>query len=74
MWKEIFVWYNAAMTEKSTQILKIFSKIVINTNCLSLSLYSNQAEKEVKLNLNWGQTSKICRSEASKHLKTSLKH
>ena len=52
MWKEIFVWCNAAMTEKSTQILKIFSKIVINTNCLLLSSSSNQAEK---FNFNWGQ-------------------
>ena len=36
MWKEIFVCYNAAMTEKRRQILKIFSNIVINTNCLLL--------------------------------------
>ena len=26
-----------------------------------------------KIEFIWGQTSKICRSEASKHLKTSLK-
>ena len=38
---------------------------------LSLSLSSNEAEN---MNLNGGQTSKIFRSEACKHLKTSLKH
>ena len=66
-----FVWYNEAMTEKRAQILKIFSYIVINANCLSLSLSSNEAEN---MNLNGGQTSKIFRSEASKHLKKPLKH
>ena len=43
------VFYNihiqgVSKTEKSTQILKIFSNIAINTNCLLLSLSSYQAE------------------------------
>ena len=39
--KKILVWYNAAMTEKSTQLLKIFPNIVINTNCFLLSSATN---------------------------------
>ena len=76
VWKEIFVWYNAAMTEKSTQILKIFFDIVIDTNCLLLSSSSNQSEimsYQVKFNFNGGQPSKLFWSETSEPLKTSLK-
>ena len=40
-WKEIFVWFNEAMTDRSTKVLKISSYIVLDTNYLLFFSSSN---------------------------------
>ena len=45
VWKDIFVWYNAAMMDK---ILKNISHIVINTNYLLLVSSSNVPEGKIQ--------------------------
>ena len=70
VWKEIFIWYNAAMTEKSTQILKIFSIIVIDTNYLLLSSSSVLVDE---IGFKWGSPYKLFWSETSESLKKNLK-
>ena len=59
MWKNIFDWYKAAMTDKSMKELEIFSHIVPNTKVLIPFSFSNQVEMFwwVKSHLNEGQTS-----------------
>ena len=50
------------MTVNSTKVLKIFLHDVRKTQCLLLLSFSNQAKDMyhcVKLNINWGQPSKL---------------